>query len=76
LRDHELTPQDRHFRSMPKMTTNEISDNLRDKSFHKTATDIRKRTEVEQLNLETHWTDFLQSLVDFGNKHYRSRQIE
>jgi hypothetical protein len=52
------------------MTTNEILSNLEDKSFHRTATDIRKRTEVEQLNLETQWTDFLQSLVDFGNKHY------
>jgi hypothetical protein len=52
------------------MTTNEISDNLRDKSFHKTATDIRKRTEVQQLNLETQWTDYIQNQVDFGNKHY------
>jgi len=51
------------------MTTNEISD-LRDKSFHRTATDIRKRTEVQQLNLETSWTDFIQNQVDFGNKHY------
>lgn len=51
------------------MTTNEISDNLRDKSFHKTAIAIRTRIEAQQLILETQWTDFLQSLVDFGNRY-------
>ena len=52
------------------MTTNEILSNLEDKSFHKAATAIRKLTEVEQLNLETRWTDFIQNQVDFGNKLY------
>lgn len=52
------------------MTDSGILSNLRNKSFHKAATDIRKRTEVEQLNLETWWTDFIQNQVDFGNKHY------
>jgi hypothetical protein len=52
------------------MTTNEILSNLGNKSFHKVATAIRKLTEVEQLNLETSWTHFIQNQVDFGNKHY------
>jgi hypothetical protein len=41
------------------MTTNEILSNLEIKSFHKAATAIPKLTEVEQLNLETWWTDFM-----------------
>jgi hypothetical protein len=52
------------------MTTDEISADLGNKSFHKAATAIRKLTEVEQLNLETRWTDHIQNQVDFGNKHY------
>ena len=52
------------------MTTNEILSDLGNKSFHKAAIAIRKQIEVQQLILETQWTDFLQSLVDFGNKHY------
>jgi hypothetical protein len=52
------------------MTDSEILPNLGNKSFHKTATAIRKQIEVQQLILETQWTDFLQRLVDFGNKHY------
>jgi hypothetical protein len=52
------------------MTADEILSNLGNKSFHKVATAIRKLTEVEQLNLETWWTDYIQNQVDFGNKHY------
>jgi hypothetical protein len=52
------------------MTTDEILSDLENKVFHKAATAIRKLTEVEQLNLETWWTDFIQNQVDFGNKHY------
>jgi hypothetical protein len=40
---------------------------LGNKSFH---TAIRKLTGVEQINLETRWTDFIQNQLDFGNKHY------
>jgi len=50
------------------MTTNEISGNLGIKGFYNVAPAIR--TGVEQLNLETWWTDFIQNQVDFGNKHY------
>jgi hypothetical protein len=52
------------------MTTDEILSDLENKVFHKAATAIRKLTKVEQLNLETWWTDFIQNQVDFGNKHY------
>jgi hypothetical protein len=50
------------------MTTNKVSLNLGNKSFYKTATVIQ--TGVEQINLETQWTDHIQSLVDFGNKMF------
>jgi hypothetical protein len=52
------------------MTDSEILSNLGNKRLHKAATAIRKLTEVEQLNLETWWTDFIQNQVDFGNKHF------
>jgi hypothetical protein len=44
--------------------------NLGNKSFHGKAVAIRKLTGVEQINLETSWTDFIHYQVDFGNKHY------
>jgi hypothetical protein len=34
------------------------------------AANIQKLTEVEQVNLENEWTEFLKNLVDYGNKHY------
>jgi hypothetical protein len=55
---------------MPNMTTNEISDNLRNKSFHNPLIAFRKLIGVDQLNLETWWTDHIQSLIDFGNRRY------
>lgn len=52
------------------MNIDEILSDLENNVFDKAATAIRKLTEVEQLNLETLWTDFIQNQVDFGNKHY------
>jgi hypothetical protein len=52
------------------MNIDEILSDLENNVFHKAATAIRKLTEVEQLNLETSWTDYIQNQVDFGNKHY------
>jgi hypothetical protein len=34
------------------------------------ATKIQKLTEVEQINLENEWTEFLKNLIDYGNNHY------
>ena len=48
------------------MTTNDMLSDLGNKSFH---TAIRKLTGVEQINLETSWTDFIHYQVDFGNKY-------
>jgi hypothetical protein len=42
---------------------------LQNKLLHRAA-NIRKLTEVEQINLENEWTEFLKKLVDYGNKHY------
>jgi hypothetical protein len=42
---------------------------LQDKVLRRTA-NIQKLTEVEQINLKTQWTDLLQNLLDYGNKHY------
>jgi hypothetical protein len=42
---------------------------LQNKLLHRAA-NIRKLTEVEQINLENEWTEFLKELVDYGNKHY------
>ena len=50
------------------MTTNEISGNVSNKSFYDSAFAVR--TGIEQLNLETQWTDHIQRLIDYGNKHY------
>jgi hypothetical protein len=34
------------------------------------ATNIQKLTEVEQVNVENEWTEFLNTLVQFGNRSY------
>ena len=31
---------------------------------------IQKLTEIEQINLENDWTEFLKYLLDYGNRHY------
>jgi hypothetical protein len=58
--------------SIPKialMIDNESLADLQNKILHRTA-NIRKLTEVEQINLENELTEFLQHLVDYSNKHY------
>lgn len=50
-------------------TDNEILADLKNKSFYKIADNIKKLTAIEQFNLDKQWTDYLQGLVDFGNKH-------
>jgi hypothetical protein len=54
--------------SIPK-TGNETLTNLQNKILRRAAK-IQKLTEVEQNNLENEWTEYLQNLVDYGNKHY------
>jgi hypothetical protein len=50
------------------MTTEILSD-LENKGFYKIAHKIKKSTAIDQFNLELHWTDYLQDLVDYGNKN-------
>jgi hypothetical protein len=57
-----------YFR-IPKMTDNKNLADLRNKVLRR-ATKIQKLTEVEQINLENEWTEFLKNLVDYGNTHY------
>jgi hypothetical protein len=51
------------------MTDNETQADLQNKILRR-ADKIQKLTEVEQINLENEWTEFLQNLVDYSNKHY------
>ncbi len=51
------------------MTTTDILPDLENKGFHKIAHKIKKSTALDQVNLELEWTDYLQNLVDCGNKH-------
>jgi len=51
------------------MTDNETLADLDNKVLRR-ATNIRKLTEVEQINLESEWTEFIKKLADYGNKHY------
>ena len=48
---------------MPKMTTHEVISSDKDKGFHQ-----KLAPAVEQVIVETDWIDYLQNLVDFGNK--------
>lgn len=50
------------------MTIDEILSDLQNKVFRMAATSIRNG--VQQLNLENWWTDRVQKLIDYGNKHY------
>lgn len=45
------------------MTTHEVISSNKDKGFHK-----KLAPAVQQVIVETEWTDDLQNLVDFGNK--------
>ena len=49
------------------MTINKIINNPKNKAFHS----LKKREfgKVDQMVIETRWTDFLQSLVEFGNSN-------
>jgi hypothetical protein len=51
------------------MTPEEIIADLKNKSFCKIAANIKKLTTIEQFNLDKQWTDYLQDLVDYGNKY-------
>jgi hypothetical protein len=58
--------------SIPKialMIHNESSADLLNNVLRKAA-NIQKLTEVEQINLENEWTEFVKNLVGYGNKHY------
>ena len=58
--------------SIPKiafMTYNETLADLQNNILHKAAKN-QKLTEIEQINLESEWTELLKNLVDYGNKHY------
>ena len=51
------------------MTYNETLADLQNNILHKAAKN-QKLTEIEQINLESEWTELLKNLVDYGNKHY------
>ena len=51
------------------MIDNETLANPHNKILHRAAK-IQKLTEVEQINLENEWTEFLKNSVNYGNKHY------
>jgi hypothetical protein len=51
------------------MIDNETLADLQNKILRRAA-NIRKLSEVEQINLENEWTELLNNLVDYGNKHY------
>lgn len=53
------------------MTTDEIISDLENKGFYTIADKIKEltATATDQLNLELGWTDLLQDLVDYANKH-------
>jgi len=51
------------------MIDNETLAGLQNKVLCRAAK-IQKLTEVEQINLENEWTEFLKNLVDYGNKHF------
>jgi len=58
--------------SVPKialMADNESLTELQNSVLYRAA-NIRKLTEVEQINLECEWTEFIKNLVDYGNTHY------
>jgi hypothetical protein len=50
------------------MATNEIIENPENKAFYN-ALKNRQFGKVDQIIIETRWTDFLQSLVEFGNSN-------
>ena len=53
---------------MPKMNTHEVIDTPENKAFY-SLSEKRKFGKVDQLFIEIQWTDFLQSLVEFGNSN-------
>jgi hypothetical protein len=54
--------------SIPK-TDNETLADLQNKILRR-VTNIQKLTEIEQINLENEWTEYMKNLADYGNKHY------
>jgi len=60
--------------SVPKIALTKYNETLADlqNSVLGRAARIQKLTEVEQINLESEWTEFLKNLVDYGNTHYLS----
>ena len=50
------------------MTDNETFAELRNKVLLRAAK-IQKLIEIEQINLESEWTEFLKNLLDYGNTH-------
>ena len=50
-------------------TDNENLVDLQNKILRRAAR-IQKLTELEQINLENEWTEFLNTLVQFGNRSY------
>jgi anti-sigma regulatory factor (Ser/Thr protein kinase) len=58
--------------SIPKIALMADNETLTDLEYKilRRAAKIQKLTEIEQINLEIEWTEFLKNLVDYGNKHY------
>lgn len=49
---------------------NETLADLQNKILRRAAARIQKLTELEQINLEIEWIEFLNTLVQFGNRSY------
>lgn len=58
--------------SVPKIALTKYNETLADlqHSVLGRAAKIQKLTEVEQINLDSEWTEFIKNLVEFGNKNY------
>ena len=58
------------------MTTHEVIDTPENKAFY-SLSEKRQFGKVDQIIIEIQWTDFLQSLVEFGNSNsYRIFSID
>ena len=52
------------------MAIDEVLTSLENKVFHKAIiASLSKLTSADQIIIESKWTDCLQRLVDFGNRH-------
>jgi hypothetical protein len=54
------------------MTSDDVLFKLGNKGFPNAILPYQKLTGAERIHIETEWTNYVQSLVDFGNNHVLS----